>query len=104
MTGVKENRELRVLSAIGIILVVSGHLGYNLFDIGGLFPYYSFHVFLFLFVSGYFYKREEEEQILSYILKSAGRCFCRIFYGIYFTGSLRRCCIRQGFPLVATFP
>lgn len=71
MAEFKENKELRILSAIGIILVVAGHLGYNLFDIGGLFPYYSFHVFIFLFVSGYFYKREAEDNIVSYLL---GKC------------------------------
>ncbi len=82
-----ENKEFRILSAIGIILVVAGHLGYNLFDIGGLFPYYSFHVFIFLFVSGYFYKREAEERIGSYLL---GKCrtlllpyfLWNLFYGI----------------------
>ena len=63
----KENKEFRILSAIGIILVVAGHLGYDVFDIGGLFPYYSFHVFIFLFVSGYFYKEEAEDRIVSYI-------------------------------------
>ena len=61
-----ENKEFRILSAIGIILVVAGHLGYDLFDIGGLFPYYSFHVFIFLFVSGYFYREEAQERIVSY--------------------------------------
>lgn len=71
MTKEKENREFRILSAIGIILVVAGHLGYNLFDWGGLFPYYSFHVFIFLFVSGYFYKSESQEHILKYII---GKC------------------------------
>ena len=65
--NIKENRQFRILSAFGIILVVVGHLGYNLLDIGGLFPYYSFHVFIFLFVSGYFYKKEAEEDILGYI-------------------------------------
>lgn len=67
MTSQKENREFRILSAVGIILVVAGHLGYNLFDLGELFPYYSFHVFIFLFVSGYFYKSEAEENIPAYI-------------------------------------
>lgn len=67
MAEYKENKEFRILSAIGIILVVAGHLGYDLFDIGGLFPYYSFHVFIFLFVSGYFYKEESEDRILGYI-------------------------------------
>ena len=64
MTTYKENKIFRILSAIGIILVVAGHLGYNLFEIGDLFPYYSFHVFIFLFVSGYFYKKEAEESFL----------------------------------------
>ncbi|MDO4304105.1 MAG: acyltransferase family protein [Bacillota bacterium] len=87
MPDYKENREFRILSAIGIILVVAGHLGYNLFDIGGLFPYYSFHVFLFLFVSGYFYKKDAEDRIVNYLL---GKCVTlllpyflwNIFYGI----------------------
>lgn len=46
----KENRQFQILSALGIIFVVAGHLGYGVFDIGGLFPYYSFHVYIFLFV------------------------------------------------------
>lgn len=87
MTVYKENKTFRILSAIGIILVVAGHLGYGLFEIGGLFPYYSFHVFIFLFVSGYFYKKEAEEKIGSYIL---GKCVTlllpyflwNLFYGI----------------------
>ena len=32
----KENRQFRILSALGIIFVVAGHLGYGLFDVGGL--------------------------------------------------------------------
>lgn len=67
----EENQTFRILSAIGMILVVAGHLGYNLFDWGGLFPYYSFHVFLFLFISGYFYREEAENQIGRYII---GKC------------------------------
>ena len=87
MTAYKENKTFRILSAIGIIFVVAGHLGYNLFEIGDLFPYYSFHVFIFLFVSGYFYKKEAEERIGSYII---GKCVTllvpyflwNLFYGI----------------------
>ena len=87
MTAYIENKTFRILSAIGIILVVAGHLGYNLFEIGELFPYYSFHVFIFLFVSGYFYKREAEDRIGSYII---GKCLTllvpyflwNLFYGI----------------------
>lgn len=90
MAELKENRQMRILSAMGIIFVVAGHLGYNLFDIGELFPYYSFHVFIFLFVSGYFYKRESEERIGSYLI---GKCITlllpyfvwNLFYGILTT-------------------
>ncbi len=72
MTEHYENKEFRILSAIGMILVVAGHLGFNVFDVGGLFPYYSFHVFIFLFVSGYFYKKEAESRIGSYLLGKVG--------------------------------
>ena len=71
MTAFGENREFRIFSALGILLVVAGHLGYNLFEIGGLFPYYSFHVFIFVFISGYFYKPESKEKIIKYIGKKA---------------------------------
>lgn len=99
----RENRELRILSAIGIILVVAGHLGYDLFDIGGLFPYYSFHVFLFLFVSGYFYREEAEERIAGYLL---GKCrtlllpyfLWNIFYGLV-TEALHRAGFSIGEPM-----
>ena len=88
MTIYKENQEFRILSAIGIILVVAGHLGYNLFEIGDLFPYYSFHVFIFVFVSGYFYKPESAQRIGSYIF---GKCLSlllpyfiwNLIYGIF---------------------
>ena len=46
-----------ILSALGMIFIVDGHLNGSYFDVGGLFPYYSFHVPLFCFVSGYFYKK-----------------------------------------------
>jgi len=83
----EENRTFRILSGIGIILVVAGHLGYNLFDWGGLFPYYSFHVFIFLFISGYFYRQKAQEQIGKYII---GKCktlllpyfLWNLFYGV----------------------
>ena len=84
MAAEKENRQFRILSALGIIFVVAGHLGYNVFELGGLFPYYSFHVFIFLFVAGYFYKEEAETNILHYILKKCRSLLLPYFDGIYF--------------------
>lgn len=84
----EENKQMRILSAIGMILVVAGHLGYTILDLGGLFPYYSFHVFIFLFVAGYFYRPEEEEHILRYIWKKCRTLLFpyliwNVIYGIF---------------------
>ncbi|MGM9533670.1 MAG: acyltransferase family protein [Intestinibacter sp.] len=65
------NKELTILKAIGIIVVVSCHIGTSIFSlinlpiisIGELFPEYSYHMPLFVFTSGYFYKRIYESDI-----------------------------------------
>lgn len=83
----QENKKMRILSALGIILIVAGHFELDYFTLGGLFPYYSFHVYIFLFVSGYFYHEEDEKHIGKFILRKAKRLllpyFCfNLFYGI----------------------
>lgn len=65
------NMQFRILSALAMILVVMGHVDEGMLTIGGLFPYYSFHIALFLFISGYFYKPEKEEQIGAYLAGKA---------------------------------
>lgn len=76
-----------ILSAFAILMIVAGHQGYDILTVGGLFPYYSFHVPLFMFISGYFYRVEEEGQPLSYLKKKAKRLLLPYFiwnvaYGI----------------------
>lgn len=61
------NTVFTTLSAIGMVLVILGHLNSNLLTIGGLFPYYSYHVMIFVFISGYFYKPENENRLLHYV-------------------------------------
>lgn len=83
----ERNQVFTLLSGIAILLVILGHLDFNVLTIGGLFPYYSFHVMIFMFVSGYFYKEEYERQIGKYILRKAKHLmlpyFCwNLFYGI----------------------
>lgn len=74
MTETKEfNMTFGILSALAIIMVVAGHIGYNIMTVGDLFPYYSFHVPLFMFISGYFYRESEEEHPLYYIKKKICR-------------------------------
>lgn len=95
----KENRQFRILSALGIIFVVAGHLGCGAFDLGGLFPYYSFHVFLFLFVSGYFYREEAEEKIGRYLLKKASALLVPYFLWNLFYGVLTQILHAAGFGI-----
>ena len=57
-----KNLQFCILSAVGMILVVMGHVEEGMLTVGGLFPYYSFHIALFLFISGYFYREEEERK------------------------------------------
>lgn len=68
-----------ILSALAILMIVAGHIGYEILTVGGLFPYYSFHVPLFLFISGYFYRGEEEERPLLYLKKKAKRLLLPYF-------------------------
>ena len=74
MTKIKQyNMTFCILSALAIIMVVAGHINYNIMTVGDLFPYYSFHVPLFMFISGYFYRESEEEHPLLYIKKKVYR-------------------------------
>lgn len=82
------NFQFKLLSAIGIIIIVSGHcysealpLLYNWF------PAYTFNISLFVFISGYFYKPKHEDNALRYIFKRFTRLVVpaylwNLFYGL----------------------
>lgn len=66
------NQEFLVLQAIAIILVVIGHgKGGALTPFSDWFPIYSYHMPLFVFISGYFYKQGSEQHILQFLMKKA---------------------------------
>ena len=67
------NMQFAVLSALGMFFVVDGHLNNSYLDIGGLFPYYSFHMPLFAFISGYFFRPGSEDDLGAYAKKKAVR-------------------------------
>lgn len=73
------NVSFGLLSAFAILMVVAGHAGYDVLTVGGLFPYYSFHVPLFMFISGYFYREGEEENPLFYFKKKVKRLLLPYF-------------------------
>lgn len=60
------NKELTIFKALGIMAVVMGHSGYSILK---TFPPYSFHMALFIFASGYFYKNEYEENLKLFFKK-----------------------------------
>jgi len=88
-TNVKKNFVFVFLYAIGSIFIVAGHCnngGINLaFDI---FPVYSFHLGLFMFCSGYFYKSKNENELIKYTCKKFIRLIIPMFiwniiYGLF---------------------
>ena len=79
MQTADRNKTFTLLSGISIILVLASHLDFNVLTIGEMFPYYSYHVMLFVFISGYFYHPEEEAHILSYIKRKALRLLLPYF-------------------------
>lgn len=83
------NLQFKMLSAIGIIIIVSGHCYH-----GGIslayewFPTYSFQLSLFVFISGYFYKPRYEDNLCRYLLKRLKRLVIpaylwNIAYGLF---------------------
>ena len=66
-----ENKPFRFLSVVGILLVITGHLGWDSVSLSGLFPAYQFHVPLFLFISGYFYRSSHEQAPGPYLARKA---------------------------------
>lgn len=94
------NATFCILSGLAIIMVVAGHLGYNILSVDDLFPYYSFHVPLFMFISGYFYKDEAEEHPLIYVKKKCARLLVpylvwNLIYGLIAL-FLRNCGLAMG--------
>lgn len=88
-----------MLSAIGILLVVAGHADFHIFDVGGLFPYYSFHVAVFLFISGYFYEEEAERAVRNYVKRKACRLLVPYYIWNVFYGLLAAVLHKAGFTI-----
>ncbi len=79
------NYQFLILQAIGIILVVTGHRGgISFFD--DWFPMYSFHMPMFVFISGYFYKTYSEQKIKEFFLKKVKHLVFPYFLWNFFYG------------------
>ena len=88
----KVDYRFKILYAIGMLMVVAGHCngGGIPLDIAGWFPYYGFHLSLFAFASGYFYKSSYENNVIRYIIKKTKSLIVPLYiytfaYGIIVT-------------------
>lgn len=93
------NYTFGTLTAMAIIFVVAGHLNYDIFTIEGFFPYYSFHMPLFVFISGYFYKEMYEKNIRKFLVKKVKRLVLPYFLWNLFYGVLVMILKRFGFTI-----
>ena len=78
----KIDYRFKILYSIAMISVISGHLGGKAsleFNIQGWFPYRSFHMPLFMFSSGYFFKIKNVFHTYKYICRK----FKRLIFPIY---------------------
>ena len=75
-----ENMTMRALYLIAAILVVDGHTTLaDMFDMQSLFRYYSFHLMLFAFGSGYFFKDSDAQRPLAAIVRKAKRLLVPLY-------------------------
>lgn len=57
----KTNKDFMILSALGILFVLDSHLGSGVFPFTQIFPYDSFFMPMFAFISGYFFSPKRVE-------------------------------------------
>ena len=97
------NVQFKILYALGILLIVAGHYGnggINLFF--DWFKPYAFHVGLFVFCSGYFYKEENEQNTIKYIFKQFRKLILPLYLWNLFYGILVQLLNNVGFDYEGT--
>ena len=63
----QRDEQFTILSALAMLLVILGHINWDILGKSPLLPYYSYHVMIFVFISGYFFKPEATDKMLEYI-------------------------------------
>ena len=99
MTDEKIDYRFKMLYAISMVMVVAGHVTYE----GGVslfsnwFPYYGFHLALFMFCSGYFYNPYVETDIFQYLLKNIRKLIIPLYIYNFIYGLISELLILKGF-------
>ncbi len=89
----KSNKAFMILSALGIIFVVDAHLWTRMSFFSQVFPYDSFFMPMFIFISGYFFKEkyiESMQAVIGFVKNKFTKLLLPylgwiIFYGIFTT-------------------
>lgn len=84
----KSNKVFMIFSALCILFVVDAHAGSPLGILTNFFPYNSFFMPAFCFISGYFFKQEKLNDYGTFILYKVKRLlipffFWNIIYGLF---------------------
>lgn len=66
-TKKETDKRITLLQLFGILFVALGHTGDGVPLFSSWFPYSSFHMALFIFISGYLYKEQSETQALQFV-------------------------------------
>lgn len=92
------NYQFKILYAIGMFFVVANHCqngGISVFY--EFFPAYSFHMGLFVFCSGYFYKDAVENNIGKYIIKKTKKLLVPLYMWNFFYALFAQIMSLRGF-------
>lgn len=66
----RNNKTFLILQSFGILIVVFGHCSGIKIFLNNVFPFYSFHMALFAFISGYFFKDRKISEFLKIKIKN----------------------------------
>lgn len=97
----KIDYRFKILYAVGMIMVVCGHCsgGGISFLVSDWFPYEGLHLPLFVFCSGYFYKKSSEDNTKRYIVKKIKTLILPLYLYTVFYGILVQLLRYKGFTI-----
>lgn len=104
MAKQKTNFQFKLLYAIGIVLIVAGHsMSGSLYFLTNWFPYYAYHLPLFMFCSGYFYKKCDTDHINQSIYHKVKRLIIPMYIYNLVYGLLTTISLHYGFQIGKPF-
>lgn len=98
----KPDYRFKILYAVGMLLIVSGHCEHGGIDLFyKWFPPYSFHLGLFAFCSGYFFKEQAIYSVKTYCIKKVKRLLLPLYLWNAFYALLVLILEKWGFTITA---